>query len=52
MLIFFKKIADISKVKKALVLKDIFSETTYACVLRTKFQVSNIIVSSFRQGEG
>ena len=29
----FEKNADISKIKRALVLKGIFSETTYVCVL-------------------
>ena len=33
MLIFYKKNADISKIKRTLVLKVIFSETTYVCVL-------------------
>ena len=50
MLIFCKKNADISKIKKALGLKSIFCETKYGCVLRTKFQVSSIILTSFRQG--
>ena len=45
----FCKNADISKIKKTLVLKGIFSETTYVCV-RTKFQVSSVILTSFRQG--
>ena len=31
--LFFTKNADISKIKKALVLKGSFSETTYVCVL-------------------
>ena len=36
--------------KTALVLKDIFPETNkYVYVLRTKFQVSSIILKSFRQ---
>ena len=30
---FYQKTADISKIKRALVLKDIFSETAYMCVL-------------------
>ena len=46
--IFFN--GDISKIKRALVLKDIFSETTYCVYLRAKFQVSSIILTSFRQG--
>ena len=39
---FLQKNAQISKMKRALVLQGIFSETTYVCVyLRTKFEVSN-----------
>ena len=34
---FCKKIVDISKIMKALVLKGIFSETKYACVLTYQF---------------
>ena len=37
---FLEQNADISKVKTASVLKDILSETTYACVL--KWQVSSL----------
>ena len=44
---FLQKNADISKIKRALVLKGIFSETAY---LRAKFQVSTIILTSFRRG--
>ena len=36
-----------------MVLKGVFSETTYVCMcvdLRNKFQVSGIILTSFRQG--
>ena len=36
--IFAKKNADINKIKRVLVLKEIFSETTYVCVLTYKFQ--------------
>ena len=36
---FLQKNADINKIKKALVLKDIFSETTYVCVLT--YQISS-----------
>ena len=52
MLIFCKKIADISKIKKVLVLKIMFSKTTYyMCVyLRTKFQVSSMTLTDFRPG--
>ena len=51
MLILCKKNAGIGKLNGALVLKGIFSETTYVYVyLRTKFQVSSIILTSFRQG--
>ena len=48
MLIFFKKTADISKFKRALVLKDMFSETKCLCVLTYQFRVSNIILTSFK----
>ena len=41
---------DISKFKSALVLKDLFSETTNMRVLNGKFEVSSIILTSFRQG--
>ena len=51
MLIFCKKNAEISKIKVVLVLKGIFSETTYVCVLTHQFQVPSIILTSFRQGE-
>ena len=44
-----QKNANVKKIKRALVLKGIFLETTFVCVLRTKFQVSNIILTSFRQ---
>ena len=52
--IFAKKNADISKLKRVLVLKGVFSETAYLCLLirvylYTKFQVSSIILMSFRQ---
>ena len=41
----------LASIKRALVLKGIFYETTSACVcLHTKFQVSSIILTSFRQG--
>ena len=47
---FCKKIyADISKIKGALVLKGIFSETTYVCTYVLNFQVSWIILTSLRQ---
>ena len=36
---FFAKIADVSKVKRALLLKYIFSETIYVCVLM--YQISS-----------
>ena len=36
---FFAKNADISKIKRVLVLKDILSETTYVCVL--SYQISS-----------
>ena len=45
-----KKKADISKIKKALVRKGIFSKTKYVYVyLHAKLQVSSIILKSFRQ---
>ena len=48
MLIFSKKNADVSKIKRALVLKGM---KLHMCVyLRAKFQVSSIILTSFRQG--
>ena len=56
MLIFLQKNADIIKVNRAMVLKGIFSETTYACVLMmcmyvcTKFEVSSSVLTSFRRG--
>ena len=47
----YAKNAGISKVKRALVLKGIFSETTCVCTyVPTKFHVSSIILMSFRQG--
>ena len=49
---FFAKNADISKIKRALVLNGIFSETTYLFTYVPKFKVSSIILTSFRQGEG
>ena len=42
--------AYISKFKRALVLKGIFSETNVCVYLRAKFEVSSIILTSFRQG--
>ena len=48
---FLQKNAGISKIKRALVLKGIFSETTCVCTyVPTKFHVSSIILMSFRQG--
>ena len=41
------KNADVNKIKRALVLKGLFFETTYV-YLRTKFQVSSVILTSFR----
>ena len=36
-----------------MLLKGIFSETTYVCVfLRNKYQVSSIILTSFKEGRG
>ena len=51
-LLLTKKSADISKIRRVLVLKSIFSKTRYRCILtylRTKFQVFSIIPTSFRQ---
>ena len=44
---FFAKNADISKIKRALVLKGIFFETTYVCVciLSAEFEISSIILN-------
>ena len=44
-----QKNADISKIKEVLVLKGIFSELGMCVYLRTKFQVSGVILTSFRQ---
>ena len=44
---FLQKNADISETKRALLLKGVFSETTYVVYLYTKFQVASII---FRPG--
>ena len=42
MLTFYKKNnGDIIKIKWVLVLKDIFAETAYVCVLTYQFKVSN-----------
>ena len=50
MLIFCKKNANICKIQVFSVLKLIFSETIYVCVyVRTKLQVSSIILTSFRR---
>ena len=50
MLIFAKKQADVSKIKKILVLKGIFFvKLQIRLYLRTKFQVYSIILTSFRQ---
>ena len=46
---FLSKDADINKIKKALELKGIFSETTYVCALT--YQISSLIIlTSFRKG--
>ena len=47
-----KKNADISKTKGALVLKLYFLKLDMCVYLRTKFQVSSVILTSFRQGWG
>ena len=48
---FFSKKADISKTKRALVLKVCFLKLYVYVYLRAKFQVSSIILTSFRRGE-
>ena len=53
MLIFSKKNTDISKIKVVLVVKSIFSEflkLRMYVYLRTKFQLSSIVLTSFRLG--
>ena len=45
-----QKNADISKIKRALVPHGIFLKLHMCVYLRTKFQVSSIILRSFRQG--
>ena len=45
-----KKNAGISKIKRVLALKLIFSKMTYVCELTDQFHVSNIILTSLRQG--
>ena len=45
----FQKNPYIGKIKRALVLKSIFSETTYGRVLTCQIQHSSIILTSFRQ---
>ena len=49
---FLQKIADIIKMKRALVLKGIFSETAYVCVLAHQISsvISGLILTSFRHG--
>ena len=47
---FYAKNADISKIKGVLVLKGIFFSTYISVYLYTKFHVSSIILTSFRQG--
>ena len=49
MLIFLQQNAGISKMKKAFVINGIFSGTMYVFeYLQTQFQVSDIILTSFR----
>ena len=50
MRIFGEKNADISKIKGTLVLKGIFSELNMGVYSRAKFEVSNTILTSFREG--
>ena len=49
---FFAKYADIRKIKTALVQKVYFLKLLVGVYLRAKFQVSCIILTSFRHGEG
>ena len=46
---FLQKNADISEIKEVLVLKGLFSESTYLCVLTYQIEVSSMILSKFRQ---
>ena len=48
--LFFAKNTDISKIKRALALKGIFSKPIYVCTYMP--YISNIILKSFRQGGG
>ena len=48
--VFLAKNANINKILEALVMKGIFSEIHMCVYLSTKFQVSSIILTSFRQG--
>ena len=50
--IFFAKYVDIRKIKTALVQKVYFLKLLVGVYLRAKFQVSCIILTSFRHGEG
>ena len=52
MLAFFKKNADITKIKVVLALQGTFSETNMSVYFRTKFHVSSIILTSFKQWGG
>ena len=45
-----QKNADISKIKGVQAIKGIFSETKKGVYLRAKFEISSIILTSFRQG--
>ena len=49
---FLEKNANISKIKKALILKAYFLKLHLCVNLRTKFEDFSIILASFRQGEG
>ena len=42
---FWQKYADISKIKKVIVLKYLFAEAAYVCVLCAKFEVFSIILT-------
>lgn len=47
-----QKTPDKDKIKEVSVRKGIFSENTFCVYIRTKLQVSSIILQSFRQREG
>ena len=48
-MLIFEKNARISKIKKALAIKGIFSETRYVCGLTNQTHVSSIILPGFKR---